>query len=216
MTATALTKRFLETTRGQILALLRRGACTVEDLAAALGLTDNAVRNHLSTLERDNLVRQAGVRRGAGAGKPALVYELHPDAETLFSRAYPPVLSTMVEVLVAGTPPEQLDEVLRELGRRLAFRVGGRASGSLEDRVRSAAAVLTALGGDVEVGVNDGDLRIRGSGCPLSASVAEHPELCRAVEAMLSEVSGADANTRCEHGERPRCCFAIRPTESDR
>jgi predicted ArsR family transcriptional regulator len=67
MTAAGLGRRFFETTRGQIVGLLRRGRRTVEELARALGLTDNAVRNHLATLERDGLVRQDGVRRGPGA-----------------------------------------------------------------------------------------------------------------------------------------------------
>ncbi|MBX6333083.1 MAG: helix-turn-helix domain-containing protein, partial [Gemmatimonadaceae bacterium] len=84
-------RRFLESTRGRLFALLRRGARTVDELAQSLGMTDNAVRAHLTGLERDGLVRQAGVRRGAGAGKPALLYELHPDAEPLFSKAYAPV-----------------------------------------------------------------------------------------------------------------------------
>ena len=43
--------------------LLRRASRTVEELAQALGLTDNAVRAHLATLERDGLVRQGGLRR---------------------------------------------------------------------------------------------------------------------------------------------------------
>jgi predicted ArsR family transcriptional regulator len=74
MTAAALGSRFFGTTRGQLTALLRRGARTVEELAASLELTDNAIRNHLSSLERDGLVRQAGVRRGPGAGKPAVLF----------------------------------------------------------------------------------------------------------------------------------------------
>src|SRR5690242_17096037 len=107
MTAAELGKRFLESTRGQIVALLRRGARTVEELARALALTDNAVRNHLATLERDGIVRQDGVRRGQGAGKPAVLYEVRPDAEPLLSRAYAPVLTAMVDVLVDRLPPEQ-------------------------------------------------------------------------------------------------------------
>ena len=204
-----LTKRFLESTRGQLLSLMRRGARTVEELAAALDLSDNAIRNHLSTLERDHLVRQAGVRRTAGAGKPALLYELHPDAEPLFSRAYPPVLTALIETLVAACPPDQAEELLREMGRRLALQVGGRAAGSLDNRVRTAAAAMVALGGDVEVTRGDGTLRIRGSGCPLSAAVSKRPELCHAMETLVAEVAGANARMCCEHGERPRCCFAI-------
>src|SRR4051794_19115471 len=116
MSVAHLNKRFFETTRGQIVALLRRGGRTVEDLAQAVGLSDNAVRNHLSTLERDQLVQQVGARRSPGAGKPALIYELHPDAEPLFSKAYPPVLTTVVEALVSACPPDQTDRVLHTAG----------------------------------------------------------------------------------------------------
>src|SRR5207253_7380278 len=56
-------QRFLDTTRGRVAALLRCEGRTVEELAQALDLTDNAVRAHLAILERDDLVRQAGVRR---------------------------------------------------------------------------------------------------------------------------------------------------------
>jgi predicted ArsR family transcriptional regulator len=38
--------RFFESTRGRIVTLLRRTAMTTEELAKALGLTDNAVRAH--------------------------------------------------------------------------------------------------------------------------------------------------------------------------
>jgi hypothetical protein len=29
------------------------------------------------------------------------------------------------------------------------------------------------------------------------------------MEALVSEIAGANAKTCCEHGERPRCCFEI-------
>ena len=41
-------------------------------MAAALGLTDNAVRAHLTALERDGVVNAGGVRRAGTAGKPAM------------------------------------------------------------------------------------------------------------------------------------------------
>lgn len=211
VTGTTLNKRFFETTRGQIVALLRRGGRTVEDLAVALGLSDNAVRNHLSTLERDLLIQQAGVRRTSGAGKPALLYELHPDAESLFSRAYPPVLTAVIETLVSACAPEEADRLLREVGHRLARQSGGQAGGTLENRARTAAAILVALGGDAEMTRENRELSIRGNSCPLSAAVSKQPELCRAVETLVADVTGVDAKSRCEHGVRPRCCFAIEP-----
>lgn len=213
MTSAGLGQRFLETTRGRVVSLLRRGARTVEELARALGLTDNAVRNHLATLERDGLVRPDGVRRGPGAGKPAVLYELSPDAEPLLSRAYQPVLTAVLDVIVDELPGDQAAALLREVGRRLAATAGSpaRAADSLDDRVRAAAAVLTALGGEVEVVAEGGALRLRGFACPLSTTVSRRPELCAAVESLVSEIAGAPARECCEHGERPRCCFAVTP-----
>src|SRR5689334_6514370 len=119
MAQVGLSQRFLETTRGRIVALLRCEARTVEELAQALDLTDNAVRAHLVTLERDGLVRQSGVRRGQGLGKPATVYELPPDTESIFSRAYSPVLSALLEELDAQLPADRTAALLAGLGRRL-------------------------------------------------------------------------------------------------
>jgi predicted ArsR family transcriptional regulator len=69
-------------------------------LARAVGLTNNGVRAHLATLERDGIVRQCGtVRPASGGGKPAYVYELTPEAEDLFPRAYEPVLGRLLDVL---------------------------------------------------------------------------------------------------------------------
>ena len=209
MNGLSLGRRFLDSTRGQIVALLRRQSRTVEELARALGLTDNAVRNQLSTLERDGLVRQGGVRRGGGAGKPAVLYDLHPDTGSLLSRAYQPVLGTVLDVVVEEVPEPRRHELLQEVGRRLARQLGGRAQASREERIRAAAVILEELGGDVEVVARDGKPFIQGYACPLAAVVRHRPEVCSAVAAMVSEVAGAPARSCCEHGDNPRCCFEV-------
>ena len=208
MASTDLGRRFMASTRGRVVALLRREVRTVDELAEALGMTSNAVRSHLTTLERDGLVRQAGVRRGQGAGKPAVFYELAPTTELLFSNAYPPVLNALLEVVISEVP-ERAEALMRQVGLRLAASLGGRATGSFPDRVRAAADVLAALGGDVEVVDDNGSLTIRGCGCPLSTAVAQRPEVCRAVEALVAEISGGEATSACERGDRPRCRFRL-------
>jgi predicted ArsR family transcriptional regulator len=91
--ATNWEEKFFESTRGRMVTLLRRSGRTVEELARGLALTDNGIRAHLAVLERDGIVRQRGsVRRGSGGGKPAYVYELTPEAEDLFPKAYAPAL----------------------------------------------------------------------------------------------------------------------------
>ena len=202
-------QRFLETTRGRILGLLRCDARTVEELAQALELTDNAVRAHLSTLERDGMVRSAGLRRGPGAGKPSTVYELPPEAEVVFSRAYPPVLAALLEELVARLPSAQADALLMGTGRRLAEPLMPPGTASRAARIRAAVGVLNALGGSAELEERDGAAIIRGCGCPLASAVARRPETCRAVEALLSEVVGVPVRQCCRHGDRPSCCFEI-------
>ena len=90
--SSAWSLRFLTSTRGRLIALLRRDSHTVDDLASALNLTDNAVRAHLASLERDGIVRQCGVRRDGSVGKLAYAYELTTDAEQFFPKPYATVL----------------------------------------------------------------------------------------------------------------------------
>jgi predicted ArsR family transcriptional regulator len=203
-------KRFFETTRGRILALLRRSSRTVEELAAGVELTDNAVRSHLSTLERDGLVRQEGIRKAMGPGKPATVYEIHPEAEPLFSRAYAPMLGALLDELAEQMPPERRAELLQAAGRRLAADAPRpRADESMEVRARTGAELLNLLGGDAQVEHKDGKVSIRGCGCPLSVATSERPEVCRAVESLLTEVLGVPVRETCDRGARPRCCFQV-------
>lgn len=206
-----LSQRFADSTRGRILALLRTRPRTVEELRADLGLTDNAVRPHLLGLERDGMIRQAGTRRPEGAGKPAVLYEVEPSAEPQLSRAYAPVLSALLEVLTDELPEREARRVLRETGRRLAAQVGGRASGDLHARARAAAAVLTELGGVVDVEEKRGSAMIRGAACPLAMAASRSPHICHAVETLVGEVAGAKATECCDRSERPRCCFELRP-----
>ena len=78
-------RRLLTSTRGQIILLLREKPRTVLELAEAVGLTDNAVRAHLATLERDGLVHQRGGAR-AGFRKPHFSYELTTEADERFPK----------------------------------------------------------------------------------------------------------------------------------
>ena len=207
-----LIQRFHDSTRGRVVARLRSGPCTVDDLAAELGLTDNAIRQHLTALERDGVARHAGVRRGPGAGKPAALYEVHPDAEPLLSRAYAPALTALLEVLSGELPPAQMRKVLRQAGRRLAEAAGGRAVGGLQERAQTAAAVLNSLGGSVQVDIRRDSATLQGAACPLATAVGANPNTCVAVESMVGEITGGSVQQCCDHtGGRHRCCFTVKP-----
>lgn len=197
--------RFFASTRGQVVVLLRQGYATVEELAQALDLTDNAVRAHLASLERDQLVEQQGVRRGVG--KPSFTYVLTPTAEQLFPKAYGTVLHLLLDVLNEQLPPEVVSAALRDVGRRLAAQLET-PPGDLTARVAGAVAMLGDLGGLAVVAEEHGELVIAGRSCPLAAAVDGHPETCLLAEALLTEIIGVPVRQVCD-AAIPRCCFLI-------
>jgi predicted ArsR family transcriptional regulator len=199
-------RSFLESSQGRIIALLRQGSRTIEELSTALGLTGNAVRSHITALERNGFVVPAEQRRTSR--KPAQAYAIRPEAEQRLSKAYAPVLAGLLRVLARKMDPAELRGLMREVGEELAL---GHAAPT-GDRVaaaRVAAMVLNDLGGAVAVEHNNDELRLRGDGCPLADAVRVHPEACRAVGALVSRVVGASVTEECDHGDRPRCNFRI-------
>jgi predicted ArsR family transcriptional regulator len=208
MKATKLDERFFDSTRGRIVTLLRSNVSTVSELAQELGLTDNAVRAHLLSLERDGLVRQGGMQRGYR--KPHFAYELTAEAERLFPKSYDALLNGLITVLKGRLTPEALEEVLREVGSSLApGETSTESNGDLEGRTQRALEVLKALGGAARIEKEEDTLFIRSGSCPLTAAVEEHPEVCRLAESLVAEITGATVRERCERWESPRCVFEI-------
>jgi len=198
--------RFLTSTRGRLVALLRRGAHTVDELASKLSLTDNAVRAHLATLERDGIVRQCGVRRGGGVGKPAYAYELTAGAEQFFPKPYATVLNELLDSLDGHINSDALADILGTVGKQIAseYPLG---SGDTHARLEAATEALNQLGGLAELDARDGQLHIQGYNCPLAALVPDHPEACHLAEAFVSTVAGIPVRERCDRASIPRCCF---------
>lgn len=205
-----LDQRFFESTRGQIVTMLRSSPCTVEELATRLELTDNAVRAHLSTLERDGLVRQSGIRRGAR--KPHFTYALTEEADSLFPKAYDALLNQLIAVLKHRLSPAEIEDVLREVGRAVAANTPDGNDASLQGRVQKALKVLEAIGGSAEIEQQNDKIVIRANGCPLAAAVSVHPEVCRLAEALVGEIVQAPVVEKCDRGSRPQCRFEIDAT----
>lgn len=202
-------KRFFQSTRGRIVTYLRSGPCTVEELARKLHLTDNAVRAHLSTLERDGLVRMSGVRRGAR--KPHFTYTLTDDADRLFPKAYDALLNQLLSVLKGRLKPREIEAVLREVGRAVAASAPKGHSNGLDSRVQNALRAFKSIGGTARVEKLNGKLVMKSNGCPFAAAVSVHPEVCRLAEELVSEIVKVPVQEHCNREERPQCRFEISP-----
>jgi predicted ArsR family transcriptional regulator len=198
--------RILATTRGRVISLLRTGPRTVNELAASLELTDNAVRTHLAALERDGLIEQTGVRRAIG--KPAHVYQLTGDVEALFPKSYSTILSAVLGAIREERGSAGLEEFLRRVGHD-AGEQAHVENLDLPARVAVAVKLLGNLGGLGEIVEQDDAFLIRGYSCPLGAIVGSNPEACALAQEIVAGVVGTTVSECCDRSDTPRCMFRI-------
>jgi predicted ArsR family transcriptional regulator len=202
-------ERWLDSTRGRIISLLRLRSRTVNELAEALELTDNAVRAHLAALERDGLVVAAGLQKATR--KPMQAYALSAQAEDMFPKSYAPILGHLLEVLVDKHGTRSTRHALREVARRMAAEHIPRLEMLTPPaRARAVLAIVEALGGLAELREADGEVWIEGCRCPLADVVPQHPDICCLAETLISELLGRPVREHCERdGASVRCRFAV-------
>jgi predicted ArsR family transcriptional regulator len=205
MARTNLDKRFFESTRGRIVTLLRTENRTVNDLAAELSLTDNAVRAHLLGLERDGLVAPAGSVKGFR--KPHASYRLTDEARHIFPKPYDSILNRLIGVLKQRLKRAPLNAIFHDVGSELA---GDDLSSLTPDqRMKKALDSLEEMGGAPRVINDNGKVFIKSESCPFADAVVEHPEVCKIAESMIAKIVGHKVVETCDRTASPRCCFAI-------
>ena len=201
--------RLFKSTRGKILELLRTRASTVNELADELHLTDNAVRAHLASLERDRLVMQSGFK--AGVRKPHTTYALGPEAEQLYPKAYGRLVSLLMSMFSHQVDPRNLRAGMRAAGREVAQEHLHELRGkSRRQRIDAALDILKELGGTATFHEQDGKHFIYGNGCPIAAATTNHPEACLLAESLLTEIIGAPVRQHCIRGPAPSCRFEVK------
>jgi predicted ArsR family transcriptional regulator len=192
--------------RDRIIRLLLKGRMTIDELASSLGVTKNAVRAQIALLTGKGMVEVKGQQKGRR--RPAAVYGLGAGTDAHFSQAYPALLSGVVRTLADQLRPKQLEDVLRETGKRMADSAAPLA-GNARERVDGAVRFLGTLGSIAEVIEEDGKLVIKSHGCPISTAVQADSRSCLAMESLLARLTGLAVRERCDHGERPGCRFEV-------
>lgn len=200
--------RLLGGTRQTVLELLLRSDRTVQEIADEVGVSANAIRGHLASLERDGLVVKRDLRRETG-GKPAVVYALSRDADELFPKAYVFVLHGLLDVLDEREGFERVREMLAEVGERAAVP----STGSEAERVAAAADALRSLGGTVEVHRIEKGWKIQGFSCPLSSVATHDARVCGLARALVERTTDATVAECCDRSGRARCAFEVHFTD---
>lgn len=198
----------LNTPAGKVLSELRDGPKTIEEIATALRITPNAVRNQLSKLQDTYLATRSGSR--PGTSKPSMLYAITIEGEIQFSTLYLPVLSQFLRVAEGACDGKQLASFMRKTGKSLAARYP-KPEGSRKQRVDAAAKLLQSFGGISEVSRANGKFLIESAACPLAALTSEHPDACKILESFLAAYVGGTARNCCRQKPDPRCCFEVAP-----
>lgn len=200
--------RFFETTRGKIVMLLKRSNMTVNELVAQLGLTDNAVRAHLLSLERDGIVKQLGTVKGVR--KPHYIYGLSPDARDLFPRPYGKLFNQLLTALKSTLRRPALVGSLRTVGDAIGSDVSAGVDQTRAARLDAALEAIESLGGAAVVTEGPGVTVIQSDGCPFAEAVSSHPEVCKVAESMLSTILETEVTETCDRSGEPKCRFELR------
>jgi predicted ArsR family transcriptional regulator len=203
--------RFFQSTRGKVLFLLKKGGpCTVAYLSHQLEVTPNAIRQHLSALERDALVSQQPVK--SGPNKPALAFSLTPNAESLFPKRYEALLSKLVEDLERKQGRAIVCDLLSELGGSLAEGYVDRLINlTFEERMKEVGRIMEESGAIPDWKINGQNWEVRDFNCPYSAAAKAHPAVCEVQRSFLQRLlHPAKVTITCQQQEG-HCGFQIKP-----
>jgi predicted ArsR family transcriptional regulator len=181
--------RFFESTRGKIIAALReRGPASAFDLARALGLSPNAIRQQLVILERDGVIAGKSVRRGKT--KPTVEYALTPAADRYFPQRYDKMLNAVLREIREAGGDEAVKAVFQRIGQRSAERLTPKVIDlTTEQRMATVVSALKASGVAADLQrAPSGKLVLHEHNCPYASVVAENPEACTAIHTILDAV----------------------------
>ncbi|HET9200080.1 MAG TPA: helix-turn-helix domain-containing protein [Dehalococcoidia bacterium] len=201
----------MQSTRQQILDYLhRQGRATVKELGQQLSLTPTGIRQHLTVLERDGLLR-ASEERGR-VGRPSLVYSLTAKAETLFPKNYDQLAVALLEETRAMSGKDGLQTLLKRVSENLAAPYVERVQGkSLHERAEEATHVLREQGCLVDMEEDGGDILIREYTCPYDSVARQNSGVCVLHVDFVSRLTGGDVKlaTSLLRGDRA-CTYRIR------
>ncbi|MEX2245287.1 MAG: winged helix-turn-helix transcriptional regulator [Dehalococcoidia bacterium] len=206
----------MHSTKTEILALLKRAdGASVDDLATSLGLAAMTVRQHLTALERDDLVSAVGVRRATG--RPHYHYRLTDNGHRRVSEGYDRLVALLVEQAgwlepadVAGASPEERRRMLFE---RAAAALAERHRHEVQalsgrDQVERVVQVLRSHGGFAEWHEIDAGFEIRDFACVYRTSAGAGGP-CAWHETFLSQLLTGDVRAATGATDCADCCRYI-------
>ena len=204
-------------TRMEVLELLRRkGRCSAETIANDLGVTPNAVRQHLTNLERDGFVAAQPER--SGRGRPSLLFALTERADSVFPKRYGQLATMVLQEVQEMGGPDALDEIFARVAARHAQVIMRDLDGlDFDEKLRRVVAWIGRAGTLVEQTESTEGVKVTIHNCPFRNTALKFPQVCTITPQLISRLTGA-AISQAEsiHRRDPYCSFVVqRPAIAD-
>lgn len=216
MTDATTTDAIGEAQRRVVDHLKRAGASTTASIAAALGVTTQAVRPQLNELEERGLVASETLTTGS-RGRPPVGWALTPLAIELFPDRHSDLTVELLRTMRAELGDDALDAVLAARDRQhlaaLEAEMASLDPDDVADRAEVLAAARSRQGYMAEVVADGDDLLLVEHHCPVCAAATECQSLCRNELALFRTALGPAATVeRSQHllNGDDRCVYRIR------
>ena len=203
-------------TRMEVLELLRRkGSSSTETIANDLGITPNAVRQHLTNLERDGFVVSHPER--SGRGRPTLLFSLTERADSVFPKRYGQLATMVLQEVQEMGGPEALDEVFARVAARHAHAIEPNLEGlDFEEKLRRVVAWIGRAGTLAEQTETPEGVKVTIHNCPFRNTALKFPQVCTITPHLMSQLLGTGVSQADSiHRHDPYCSFVVqRPTDT--
>ena len=203
-------------TRMEVLELLRRkGRSSAETIANDLGVTPNAVRQHLTNLEREGLVVSQPERNGRG--RPSLLFVLTERADAVFPKRYGQLATMVLQEVQEMGGPDALDELFARVAARHANAIERDLIGlDFDEKLRRVVAWIGRAGTLVEQTEGPDGVHVTIHNCPFRNTALKFPQVCSITPQLISRLTeAAISQSDSIHRHDPYCSFVVqRPAPS--
>lgn len=189
-------------TQAQLLTqlLLNKQGMDADSLVDKLGITKNAVRQHLSNLERDGLVERRHFM--PSGGRPKLIFGLTTFGQECFPRGYAEISQALIESIVEVYGQEGLSNLMKQMGQKTAKALNINSELSAEE----ISTTMASLGYHTERPTKPNE--IVAHNCIFHQIAEQHSQVCEFDLAFLESLSGKKVqHTECMVRQGKVCRF---------
>ncbi|MGR8980503.1 MAG: helix-turn-helix transcriptional regulator [Gammaproteobacteria bacterium] len=198
----------------QILNLLlnRKGGLSIDEIAASVAISRNAVQQHINKLEREGLVEMGALNKTAG--RPVRTFVLTEAGVNSFTKQY----AWFSGLILADLKEQKGSEVFQRYLHNLACSLSQTFLPKFEgrpanERLSELLKLMNELG--FHAGVAEpsttGRQTIRAINCIYHDLAQKNEEICEFDRALITSLLGKEIDhTECMAKGGSACCFQIR------